>query len=269
MVAAVPCTFSFVETPHGRLHVREYGGAGAPLVALHGFTLHGGMFADLAAALDRTLLAPDLPGHGKTEVAPITMPTAVAALAAWMETLPGPVPLLGYSQGGRIALQLLLGHVELVERLVLISTSPGLPEPDRRARLSQDALLAAHIEAVGLDVFLDAWLSHPRLKAQGISDEARRRDRELRHENNAAGLAAALRGLGQGTIRYAGDGLTALGTPVRFVAGERDHDYADLAADMAALVGGEPIVIPGAGHNVVLEAPEALAAALAPFLDGD
>jgi len=267
MVAAVTPMLSFVETPHGRLHVREFPGAGPPLVALHGFTLHGGMFSDLAAALGRKVLAPDLPGHGKTEVTPVTMDTAVDALASWLATLPAPVALLGYSQGGRVALQLLLAHADLVERLVLISTSPGLPEPDRRARLSQDALLAAHIEAVGLDVFLDAWLSHPLLKAKGLSDKTRQRDQELRHQNTAAGLAAALRGYGQGTTRYAGDALTALTTPMCFVAGERDRDYADLATDMAALAGDEPIIVPGAGHNVVLETPEPLAKALAPFLE--
>jgi len=196
------------------------------------------------------------------------MDTAVEALASWLATLPGPLPLLGYSQGGRVALQLLLTHEDLVARLVLVSTSPGLPEPERRARLSQDALLAAHIETVGLDAFLDAWLHHPRLRAKGVSEEARQRDHELRRENTAAGLAAALRGYGQGITRYAGDTLTALTTPICFVAGDQDPDYADLATDMAALVGSTPIIVPGAGHNVVLEAPEALAAAVAHFLDG-
>jgi len=198
----------------------------------------------------------------------VTMDTAVEALASWLATLPGPLPLLGYSQGGRVALQLLLTHEDLVARLVLVSTSPGLPEPERRARLSQDALLAAHIETVGLDAFLDAWLHHPRLRAKGVSEEARERDHRLRRENTAAGLAAALRGYGQGTARYAGDAITALTTPMCFVAGDQDPDYADLAIDMAALVGSTPVIIPGAGHNVVLEAPEALATAVTPFLNG-
>jgi len=267
MAPAVPTTSSFAATPFGPLHVRTHPGSGPPLVALHGFTLHGGMFADLAAALDRTILAPDLPGHGRTEVTPITMETAVESVAAWLATLPRPLPVLGYSQGGRVALQLLVTHENLVQRLVAISTSPGLPEPERRARLSQDALLAAHIEAVGLDAFLDAWLTHPRLRAHGVTEEARERDRRIRGENTAAGLAAALRGYGQGTTRYAGDALTALTTRMYFVAGDQDPDYADLATDMAAVVGSTPIIISGAGHNVVLEAPEALAAALTPFLN--
>ena len=66
------------------LHV-ESAGAGAPLVLLHGWALHGGIFAPLVAALARRhrVHVVDLPGHGHSPpVAPYALETIVAALRA-------------------------------------------------------------------------------------------------------------------------------------------------------------------------------------------
>ena len=49
------------------LHLRRFG-AGEPLLALHGFSLTGGQFEDLAPLLDRRLIAPDLPGHDGVDI---------------------------------------------------------------------------------------------------------------------------------------------------------------------------------------------------------
>ena len=95
-------------------------------VALHGFTLTGAQFSGLTAAAPCRILAPDLPGHGRTDVAPVTLDATLDALGEWIESLGGPVPVLGYSQGGRIALVLALARPELVDRLMLVSASPGI-----------------------------------------------------------------------------------------------------------------------------------------------
>ncbi|HEY3585410.1 MAG TPA: alpha/beta fold hydrolase, partial [Casimicrobiaceae bacterium] len=53
------------------MHVDSVG-AGAPLVLLHGFAMHGGLFAPLVDALaaHRRVLVVDLPGHGRSAPAP-------------------------------------------------------------------------------------------------------------------------------------------------------------------------------------------------------
>jgi 2-succinyl-6-hydroxy-2,4-cyclohexadiene-1-carboxylate synthase len=246
-------------TSVGRLWVREQGAGGDPLVALHGFTLHGGMFAALADKLGTEVLAPDLPGHGRTVVTPATTANAVTALREWLDGFATPPVLLGYSLGGRIAYQIAISEPRLVRGLVLVSTSPGLTGAERSARGEADATLADRIESMGMEQFIDEWLSHPITATDSLPVLVRDADRSLRLENTAAGLAAALRGMGQATTEYAGAALAVLPVPIGFVAGERDAKYCDLAAAMAAPRGERPVIVPGAGHNVILQNPAAIA----------
>jgi len=68
------------------------------------------MFQTLADELGTTVAAPDLPGHGRTAIKPITTESAVAAVAELLADLPTPPLLVGYSQGGRVAPQITLAH---------------------------------------------------------------------------------------------------------------------------------------------------------------
>mgnify|MGYP000337875467 CR=1 FL=1 len=82
-------------------------------------------------------------------------------------------------------------------------------------------------------------------------------------------VRAALRGLGQGAQPYVGDRLSELEVPLLTVSGGADTAYTELARDMAdAAPNGSHVVIDGAGHNVVLDAPRALVATLLNFIDG-
>ncbi len=251
----------------GTLAVGDYG-VGPPLVALHGFTLTGAQFAPLAPYLDRHVLAPDLPGHGDTTLIPVDLPTTIDSIAGWLTGLPTPVPVLGYSMGGRIAMSLALGHPELVGRLVVISAGPGIRDPkERAARAQNDSRLAARIREVGADPFLDDWLDAPITSTAALDEPTRLADRAMRQTNSAEGLAAALRGLGQGASPYLGDRLGELAMPLLAVSGGNDVRYGEHAATLAAGAGdGIHQVVTGVGHNVVLEAPKALGALIEAFL---
>lgn len=253
---------SELATPHGTLSVRTYGAPPAAVVALHGFTLHGGMFGGLAAATDAPIAAPDLPGHGRSTITPVAMRTAVSAVATLLAALPEPPLLLGYSQGGRVALQVALTHPALARALVLVSAGPGLAEHERTARRIADEALANRIERIGVARFIDEWLTDPMTSTQTVAPADRAADRELRLENTAEGLAAALRGMGQATVPDSSAALTALAVPVVCIAGERDQKYAVAARSMARTRGERPVIVAGAGHNVILEAPGAVAAVI-------
>ncbi len=235
-----------------------------PLFCLHGFTLSGAQFVPLSGYLERPIAAPDLPGHAGSPI-PATLEGVLKALSAMAETLGAPLPVLGYSMGGRIALTLALERPDLVDRLVLVSASPGLR--DRTARAAEDEALAARIEEIGVSAFLDDWLTRPLTSTAAVDEEARRLDRAVREDNTARGLAAALRGLGQGSLPYVGDRLGGLEMPMLAVAGGADERYAAIAHEMAeAVPDGQARVLYGIGHNVVLEAPEQLAAMVEAFL---
>jgi 2-succinyl-6-hydroxy-2,4-cyclohexadiene-1-carboxylate synthase len=244
------------------LGVRRSGGGESQLVALHGFTQTGAMYEEMAALLDTEVVAQDLPGHGLSSGVPASFDGAVAGVAEVMAGLDRPLPLLGYSQGGRVALGVALEHPDLVSQLILISTSPGIEADEARtARRQSDDALATRLAAIGLPGFLDEWLAKPMF--QGLRKRGRvweTHDRTLRLENHAAGLAAALRGMGQGAQPYLGERLAEIALPVLVMAGALDQLYVTLSERMRdSLPIAELEVIPAAGHAVIGEEPEIVA----------
>ena len=118
------------------LSVRRYEGRPPPLVALHGFTQTGAAFEELGALLSYEVIAPDLPGHGRSAQHPALFPSAVEAVAGLLASGIHPGPVLGYSQGGRVALAVALDHSRLVSHLILVSATAGIRDPLERVRRS-------------------------------------------------------------------------------------------------------------------------------------
>jgi lipase len=105
------------------LHVRRFGHGPRLTLALHPSLAHGGAFRALAAQLPgRTLLCPDLTGHGESPgwdgKADLHDATTAAVLAVLQGI--GPVDMIGHSFGGTVALRLALAHPDLVRSLTLI-----------------------------------------------------------------------------------------------------------------------------------------------------
>jgi 2-succinyl-6-hydroxy-2,4-cyclohexadiene-1-carboxylate synthase len=230
----------------------------ADLILLHGFTQTGRSWQPVRDALAARYrpIAPDLPGHGEFAA---RRPASFAACDAYVRALAADrFTLAGYSMGGRIALHAALTLGQRVERLVLIGASPGLADPAARtARAAEDAALADRIEAIGIEAFVGEWGSQPLFEGvpRGVA-EAAHADR-LR--NTATGLAAALRGLGTGTMPSLWDRLGELEMPVELVVGERDEKFRAIAERMlGGMTNARLHVIAGAGHAVQLEAPNAL-----------
>jgi pimeloyl-ACP methyl ester carboxylesterase len=167
--------------------------------------------------------------------------------------------------GGRFALHLALARPDLVTRLVLISTTAGIDDADRRAeRRRADGFLAERVERDGVEAFVAWWLSRPlfaTLPAGGAAVDSR-------VGNTAAGLASSLRRAGTGTQEPLWDRLGELSMPVLVMAGGRDDAYLALGRRLAEGIGANAslVTVAGAGHSVPLEAPEAVANALEAFL---
>jgi pimeloyl-ACP methyl ester carboxylesterase len=102
--------------------MREFG-VGLPVVALHCSLAHGGAFAGLAAALEGwQVIAPDLPGHGRSPVwtgEGDLHDEATRDALVLLRGLGRPVPVIGHSFGATVALRIALEAPDLVERLVL------------------------------------------------------------------------------------------------------------------------------------------------------
>ena len=244
-------------------------GSGAPVVALHGFTLTGEQFARADARIRRTVIAPDLPGHGDSRHAPTPIHDVVVAVAEVLNSQGVAVPLLGYSQGGRIALMNAVHNADRISALVLISATPGIEDDElRRARAVADAKQAATMRSAELDDFLDSWTSSGITSTSYLTNAESLADREVRSRNSTKGLADALIGYGQGAQAPVWESLDALSMPTFIMTGSRDRKYCDISERMARRIPhAESLVVEGAGHNPLLEAPEVAYAAISDFLD--
>lgn len=258
------------------LHVVR-SGSGAPLLLLHGFTGSVETWAPLRAELsDRfTILAVDLPGHGSsgapTDSARYALSRFADDLVLLLDTLGiERAAVLGYSMGGRAALQLTLRYPARVAALVLESTSPGISEPvERASRVAADSVLADTIESDGVAAFVDRWERLPLWDSQAaLPEESRARLRAQRSTNRALGLASSLRGAGAGSETSLIDRLSEVRVPTLLVTGGLDPKYVDLGRLMKVSVPRATMaVVSGAGHAVHLERPAEFAALVKQFLD--
>lgn len=235
-----------------------------PLLLLHGFTQTGRGWDEVARHLDDERyrpLAPDLRGHGAAGARrPIDFDACVGDVAGLVA---GRFALAGYSLGGRLALHVALACPERVSKLVLVSTTAGIEDPSERAgRRARDAALAGWMERLDIAQVADRWGAQPLFAGQPPQVAAAARADRLRNE--PANLAAALRGIGTGVMAPLWARLGELSMPAVVVAGERDAKFVALARRLAAaLPRATLVVVPGVGHAVALEAPEAAAAAIA------
>ena len=137
-------------------------GSGPPVLLLHG--LGGDAGQSLGLVPDSLLwrrIAPEMPGHGSTELSEDDELTFEAFSDAAAEVLdrraPGQrVPVAGVSMGAGVALALATRHPELVKRLILIRPShlDASPVPNLAAFVEIAGLLeSGHDRRDGQDLF--------------------------------------------------------------------------------------------------------------------
>lgn len=251
-------------TRDGPLAVHHMGHGATRFVALHGFTLTGASFAALADELPAAVVAPDLPGHGATRIEPVDLDTTLCGLSALVEELDVPPVVIGYSQGGRLAAHLAALPDAPIAGIVMVSATLGLEGDARPERRHADDELARRIESEGVERFLDRWLTQPLTGAGHLDAAGAASDRSLRAENTSAGLAAALRGLGQGAIPRVTPSSVA--APSLWLAGADDAVYVERMRTDASLTGGQFEIIADAGHNLIRDAAGAVASVIARWL---
>ncbi len=257
----------------GTLHV-ESTGDGPPLVLLHGWAMHSGIWGALVPRLATRFRvhAVDLPGHGRSaSMTSFTLDGTVAAVGAALEPGEGPLTVVGWSLGGQVAMRWALAEPARVGRLALVATSPRFVSGDDWPHAMTAETLARFGDELGV-----AWkLTVQRflaLQMQG-SERGRAVLAELRHgiyargEPSPAALAGALDVLATTDLRA---DIAAVEQPAIVVSGGRDTLTPPGAGQWLALhlPNARFALIPGAAHAPFLSHAEALDAALQGFLDG-
>ena len=260
-----------------RLHVHEWGDAGAPaLVCLHGVSAHGRRFRRLAEerlAKRFRVLAPDLRGHGRSGYEP---PWNIAThLADVLETVDEigvaqPTSWLGHSFGARLVLELLAAAPERVARAVLLDPAIQiLPHVgfDFAEEAARDRSFASAEEAV------EARLASgfPPSPREFVEEEAREhlapaRDGRLRWRFSRAAAATIY-----SELCTEPPPPSALCAPALLVHASRfglvrEEQLAEYVAELADRL--EVVAVPG-GHIVYWDAYEQTADAVEKFLIRD
>lgn len=152
--------------------------------------------------------------------------------------------LIGYSAGGRIALELKARYPDAFDKVVVFSAHPGLhTEEEKRERLEIDAKWIAMLRNQPFDQFLEAWYSQELFNSLKESPHFKTLLKR-RREQNPEQLAQFLEkySLGKREAPPIFPGTT-------FIYGEKDLKYAKLYATL------NPIKVCNAGHAVHLENP--------------
>lgn len=255
-----------------RVHI-EAVGAGPPLLLLHGWGMHGGLFAPILPALAQghRVHVADLPGHGHSApLSPLTADGIVAALDAALAQDDAPLTIVGWSLGGALALHWALRRPQRVGKLVLVCTTPAfVARADWPHAMARDTLRMFGDELrVAYRQTLQRFLT---LQVQG-SEAGRATLARLRHELFARGepapgvLAESLALLEGIDLRSV---IPQIRTRTLVLTGARDALAPPEAGAWLArtLPDARLVEIAGAAHAPFLSHRDAFGAAVAEFLD--
>jgi pimeloyl-ACP methyl ester carboxylesterase len=188
--------------------------------------------------------------------------TEMAQIA--LKQAPDSFDLLGHSMGGRVALEVFRLAPERVRRIALVST--GVHSLREGEAAKREALQAVGWNQ-GFDKLIDTWL--PPMVAE--ANRARPEIYEpLRQMNLAAGQQVFDAQIHALVNRAEMESLLPQITcPALVMTGELDTwaPPAQHEAIAAAIPNSELVIVPGAGHMIQLEAPEAVNAAIARWLE--
>ncbi|MEM1389170.1 MAG: alpha/beta fold hydrolase [Pseudomonadota bacterium] len=156
------------------LETYRYGepGSAPPLLIAHGLFGSARNFASLAKRLskDRLVICVDMRNHGASPWFNSHRYTELADdLAAVIRAHGGPMDVLGHSMGGKAAMMLALTHPDTVAKLTVADIAPVAYAHDQRpfieamrqidpgaigSRKAANTALAAHIDQAGIRAFL-------------------------------------------------------------------------------------------------------------------
>lgn len=189
-----------------------------------------------------------------------------------------PYILLGYSLGGRIALNYAIQYQEELLSLILESTSYGIFEEEtRKVRKESDYALANKIileskeksERIALENFHEYWSHLPIFSTQKkLSECVLKKIKENRLHNVPHALANTLKATSQGVLPSVREKISEILIPTLYISGELDKKYTQIGKELIKLSKyTKHTVLQNTGHNTHLENPDLFINALVTFLE--
>jgi len=268
-----------VEVEPGRsLSALVWGDGPAELVLLHGGAQNAHTWDTVAMALDRPLVAIDLPGHGhsdggrqgadRVEGNAADVATAIRALA------PEARAVVGMSLGGVTTLGLARHAPDLVRSIVLVDITPGVDHQKAGsiiAFVDGPASFDSFDDLLARTIAFNPTRTESSLRRGILHNAVQREDgswvwRYARHREPLGGAAAGE--AGQVDFAALWDVVSGLTVPLMLVRGMLPQSVVS-DEDEAELVRRDPTArichVEGAGHSVQGDRPVELAALIADF----
>lgn len=240
-----PTTHALVEVNGIKLFYATYG-AGPPVILLHGGAGNGDHWANQVPALAAkfTVLVVDARGHGRStrDSKPMSYALMADDLLALMDHLKlRQAALVGWSDGGVVALDLALRHPERVSHLVAYGANFKLAGTQKGG----GATFATYF-------------------ARCAADYVKRSPTP----GDFKGLQAALRPMWRTQPNYPDDQIASIKVPTLVLDGAHDEIIRkDHLKDLAKLISGARLLfIPEASHFALFQQPQAFNQALLDFL---
>ncbi|MDH0288500.1 alpha/beta hydrolase [Pseudomonas sp. GD04087] len=279
-VVAFPAAFRTQEVAvdGGTIHVRV-GGSGPAVVLLHGFGDTGDMWAPLATDLarDHTVVVPDLRGMGLSSIPAggYDKKSQAGDIRAVLASLGiEHSVVVGHDIGTMVAYAYAARYPQQTERLVVMDAPvPGIPPWNEIVRSpllwhfdfggpDMERLVAGR-ERIYLDRFWNEFAGDPRKV-----DEATRQHYAKLYARPGAMHAAFLqfRSIRQDAVDNETSNKTRLTMPVLAVGGEKSFGANEAIVMRNAADNVTEVVVPGAGHWLMEEAPAQTIQAVRQFI---
>lgn len=250
------------------LHVCDSEAGARCIVLLHGYLESMLVWDDFVPYLykEARVVTLDLPGHGISTVTGEvhSMEFLADTVAAALRALGiARCTAVGHSMGGYVALALCERHPELLDGVVLLSSTPNADTPEKaEARRREIALVkAGKKDLLARTAPAAGFAERNRVRMKGAIDDLA----EQVFVTEDEGIVALLGGMIERTDRN--EMLRTTRVPVLFILGR--HDGYIPAETAEKMVAGHPeaqvVWLEESGHMGFLEEPEATAAALLAF----
>jgi pimeloyl-ACP methyl ester carboxylesterase len=263
--------------PGRRVSALVWGEAPAELVLLHGGGQNAHTWDTVALALERPLVAVDLPGHGHSDwpadsawLDPASMADDVAVVIA--DLAPDARAVVGMSLGGATAIALATRHPHLVPRLLLVDITPGVTgdkSSDIAAFLSGPETFATFDEILDRTVQFNPTRSVSSLRRGVLHNAVQLPDGTWtwRHQLGRPATEPGLH-VERADNLMQWDALERIGVPVLLARGSRSPvvDDADEAEFRRRRPSDTVVVVEDAGHSIQGDRPLELARIIEGFV---
>jgi len=236
------------------------------VIFLHGFT---GCAEDWFPIFEQlpdkyNYAALDIIGHGKSDSPSDPNKYSLDSMLAQIKYVKdhltqNKIFLLGYSMGGRLALNYAIAYPDDIKGLILESTSAGIKnDEERKKRYDDDLKIVEYIETNTLEDFIEMWQDKEIFNTQRrFSNDKLKKIKKKKASVNKIGYANSLRGFSTGVMMPVHDKLKKIPLKVLLITGDLDSKFTGINARLSKrFFKAKHKIVRNSGHNTHLEEPK-------------